>query len=86
MGNRADIKEDIKENEATHAFERRMKEQRGIETGPAIAPAEYTPGLYLKYLPTEEAEQPPRSITRQLLSIVFWSGVAWASLSLASQI
>ena len=75
---------DMKENEATYAFERRMKEKRGIETGPAIALAEYTPGLYLKHLPTtEEVEKSPRSVTRQLLSIVFWGGVAWAGFSIA---
>lgn len=77
---------DMKENEAAFAFDRRMKEQRGLEPGPAITPEEYTPGLYLKHLPTEEVERAPRSVAGQLLAIAFWGGVAWASFSLASQI
>ncbi|AWC22226.1 Ornithine/acetylornithine aminotransferase [Aminobacter sp. MSH1] len=71
------------EQEASYAFDRRMKQSRGIDPVPETAPAAYEPGLYRKYLPTEEAQKPPHSIKRQLLSIVFWGGVAWASFKIA---
>ena len=69
--------------EASYAFIRRMKEQRGIDPGLDTGPAPYEPGLYLKYLPEVVEEREGPGTVRRLAGIAFWAVVALSGAKLA---
>jgi DNA helicase HerA-like ATPase len=71
------------DNAATHRFNRRMMEERGIDPGPDSEVAPYEPNLYLKHVPTLDISAERPSVTRQLIRIGLWAGVALSGAALA---
>ena len=68
---------------AGRAFNRRMKEARGIDPGPdgeAMAPE---PNLYLKHVPSIDiSAEPGESVKRQLAGIAGWAIVVASGLEI----
>lgn len=75
------------DQEAAHKFNRRMMQERGIDTGPDAGVKPYEPNLYLKHVPSiDVSAEPGKTVKRRLAEIAGWCVVAAAGLKLAGAI